>query len=111
MNHGLLAAVLAAGIGCAGCAPGSPATSGGRCVVAPPPVTGTSDGLAGIGPAVDSAMGGSESAGIQELSAAPGTRQAWAIAGTHIVSRSTYLLRFSGLTWTKVATFGPRADL
>ncbi len=56
-------------------------------------------------------MGGSESAGIQELSAAPGTRQAWAIAGTHIVSRSTYLLRFSGLTWTKVATFGPRADL
>ena len=111
MKHGLLAAMLAVGIGCAACAPGSPSTVGGRCAAAPPPVTGTSGGLAGIGPGVDSAVGGSESAGIQELSAAAGTRQAWAIAGTHIVFGSTYLLRFTGLTWTKVATFGSRTEL
>ena len=42
-----------------------------------------------------------------DVSAVPGTRQAWALGGRYSVSfaAGNYLLHFSGRHWTKVATF------
>jgi hypothetical protein len=47
------------------------------------------------------------------VSAVPGTRQAWVLAGRYGDSFGTgnYLLHFSGLNWTKVATFGREIHL
>jgi hypothetical protein len=89
---GACVAVLAllAGTGCGSGTPGT-AAAGGGCTTAPQAHAGSPLPFSLI-----------------DVSAVPGTRQAWALAGRYGDSfgAGNYLLHFSGLNWTKVASFG-----
>jgi hypothetical protein len=89
----LAVAALLAG---AGCAAGSPyaAGAGGGCGSAPRAVP-----VAALPPR------------LLAVSAAPGTRQAWALGERYSPARgfADYLVHFSGLAWATADTFGPEA--
>ena len=85
--------MLLAAAGCAPSTAGAHPAPGARCGSAP-------------GPSAGSAL----PFGLIDVSAVPGTRQAWALAerpaGRFTApKRGNYLLHFSGLSWTKVVTF------
>ncbi len=83
--------------GGAGCAHGSPGTvAGGVCSSAP----GT-------------AAAGGRPPQLMSVSAAPGTRQAWALGQFVMPAQGLvfYLVHFSGLYWAKAVTFAPEFQL
>jgi hypothetical protein len=83
--------------GAAGCAPGSSGTVAAR-VCSSAPGTAAAGGLPPQ---------------LMSVSAAPGTRQAWALGQFVMPARGLvfYLVHFSGLYWAKAVTFAPEFQL